>query len=196
MRSPSAATGPQTAPPSERKLHFPTAINRNDFATIAILRTIYTLTGNGQSMATFSGHESHVLPLSFNETLKSIWASNLAGGGRPSTIKYTYGVEFSGCGNYALYHDIMGMSVLPKRKDCRLATTLAMFTIRGSDPEQQTRTKPQIRLLGTVAGGTDCQYFEGWSFHPTLPVLAVQSRSLVGMVSQNFMLWNFSCGMQ
>jgi hypothetical protein len=181
---------------SSRKLHFPTAINRNDLATFAILRTVYVFSRKEPGTTGSPRHESHVLPLDFNETLKSIWTSNLTGGGQSATIKYTYGIEFSGCGKYALYHDIMGMKFLPKKTDCRVATTLAMFSIRGSDSRQETAAMSQtVRFLGTATGGMDSQYFAGWSFHPTLPVLVVQILSLVARISQNLTLWNFSCGM-
>jgi len=195
MRSPPEAKGSLRVSASGRKLHFPTAINRNDLATFAILRTVYVFSRKELGTPGSSRHESHVLPLDFNEILKSIWTSNLTEGGQSTTIKYTYGIEFSGCGKYALYHDIMGMKVLPKT-DCRLATTLAMFSIRGSDSGQETAAMSQtVRFLGTVKGGMDSQYFAGWSFHPTLPVLAVQIQSLTARISQNLMLWNFSCGM-
>lgn len=173
-------------------LHFPTAIKRIDLSTFVILRTVYTVVREHQQSQNplISQHTSYVLPLDFNDTLKSIWlrGADLKATVKPST-KYTYGVEFSDCGEYVLYQDIMGMTLVPK--GINVATTFAVFRVR--DSASWTRTEnSSFRLLGYLEPSTPNHYFAGWSFHPTLPVLAVQARSVVEKLSR-LMLWNFDC---
>lgn len=110
---------------------------------------------------------SYRLHPDFNETLKSIW---LHGSGPNTTsnssAKYTYGVEFSECGNYILYHDITGMLLAPKLS--KLATTLAVFQVRGSGSWFGEQPASCVSLLGHLERSTIHDYFAGWNFHPSL----------------------------
>ncbi|KAK1825634.1 hypothetical protein QBC39DRAFT_270676 [Podospora conica] len=159
------------------KLHFPIAINRNDLATISILRTVYVFSRKEPGTPGSSSYKSHVLPLDFNETLKSIWTLNLAGGRQSTTIEYTYGIDLNSSGKYALYYETLCSMVILKGAEVhlpRIAPKLAVFSIPASSTRQNGATIPQRpRLLGDLT--RDKPSFAGWSFHPTLPVLVVQT---------------------
>lgn len=193
---PYAPEAAASTPTSRHKLHFPTAIRKSDLTTFAILRTVYTLSRHDPTPV--PNYESHILPLDFNESLRSVWVSKLSWDlAERSPIKYTYGIEFSGCGRFALYDDMMGMTMLPKKKTISwVATTLAVFSFPGSDanPGQYTETWQAVCLIGNIAGSTQGSYFTEWSFHPTLPVLAVQGYDFNQRISQTLMLWNFASG--
>jgi hypothetical protein len=169
-------------------LQFPTEISRNDVNTFVILRTVYTVIRESpfSSANQMPQWTSSVTPLEFNDALKSIWSEEI--GLKPMTkspVKYTYKFEFSECGRYLLYHDTTSMPVLPKLS--KVATTIAVFQTHTSIPMMSHL--PGVNLLGHIERSTPSHYFAGWTFHPTLPILAIQACSMTEM--PRLMLWNF-----
>jgi len=194
MRSHSRERQARSTSANQLMLHFPLTIKRSDLSTFSVLRTVYTITTEHQSAQSpaISQYKFYLMPLDFNDTLKSIWlqgASPLAT--LKSSAKYTYGVEFSDCGNYVLYQDIIGMSLVPKLS--KIATTLAVFHVQDSGSWQEAQLANSVRLLGHLERSTTNHYFAGWSFHTTLPVLVVQTCNAAEKLPK-LMLWNFDCG--
>ncbi|KAK8043293.1 hypothetical protein PG993_005723 [Apiospora rasikravindrae] len=168
----------------ELQLGFPILISRHDLNTFVILRTVYKLVRVGDSPPGVR-FDSYVVPLDFNARLASIWSPERPDSTKHmgSSVTYDYGFDFGNRDQYLLYRDNLGMQVQPKGVD--VATTIAVFRLSLFG----NTNRPPIFLLNRLVLQEEFVYYSAWSFHPALPILAVQEAGRCAPI-----LWSFLDG--
>ncbi|KAK7962969.1 uncharacterized protein PG986_003794 [Apiospora aurea] len=172
-------------PKDELQLAFPMLISRHDINTFVILRTLYKLVRVGGSPGDVQ-FDSFVIPLDFDAKLASIWSPRHSKSGYrlASDIVYEYGFEFESEDKYLLYRDTTALDDLPTKGDT-FATTLAVFEL---SLFMNTNRAP-VHFLNSLVRDPGCKHLTHWSFHPTLPILAVHERGSCAAA-----LWSFTDG--
>lgn len=150
---------------------------------LVILRTLYNIE-LPESTSGIPKYSSSIVPISHIRSLKSIWTKTRPPSSGPiylinRPLPYTYALEFSGATRYLIYYDTRDMKIKP-RDVVEIASTLAVFNItetqRGSGVNAFS-----VELLGELHH----RFFNGWRFHPSLPILAVHKSD------GSIFLWHF-----
>ncbi|KAK8123233.1 hypothetical protein PG984_011903 [Apiospora sp. TS-2023a] len=181
--------GEQSNSYKELQLGFPILMSRHDLNTFVILRTLYKLVRVGASPGDVRVH-SFVIPLNFHPNLARVWEPGWGAYpyyGQSSDLIYDYGFEFGGQGRYLLYRDTTALDDMPKRGET-FASTLALFELGTLVLPPRAGREP-IRFLNSLVREPGCVPFTHWTFHPTLPILAVH---LAGSCAAS--LWGFTEG--
>ncbi|KAH9908054.1 hypothetical protein F4778DRAFT_777420 [Xylariomycetidae sp. FL2044] len=167
------------------ELTFPSSVNNKQLDMFVVLRTLYII----RPVQKPSGgpyYASYKIPIIAipGQGLEKVWSVPLATPCAFTSLKdrplpYTYGLEFSDCGRYLLYHDTKDMSCVPWEGN-DIASILAVFHI----PESKTAAGSLLtRPIGALHRKR--LYFNGWRFHPFLPIMAIHT------FDGSIVLWDF-----